>query len=152
MKSTHLLKHTDILRTAMMALLLTAAGCAGSAGSAEAPGGGSSSRASDMASLYTGSWEGSFDLTMVAGDMNLTLERDGEVWTGELYLDVQGESISAPVENFKLTEEGCSFMAFVDVAEVICNARVEDGTMAGVMEAYAESELVAEGTFVLKKK
>ena len=151
MTSTHSPKHTALFRAAMVALLLTAAGCAGSAGTAEAPGAGGRGGGSDRATLFTGNWVGYFDLTMVAGDMRLTLNHDGDVWTGEVFLDVQGESISAPVESFALTDEGCTFTAFVDVAEIVCRARIEEGSMAGIMEAFAQSELVAEGTFVLKK-
>ncbi|MFC1628828.1 hypothetical protein ACFL3H_06910 [Gemmatimonadota bacterium] len=174
MTSTHTLRHTTIAQvscqvtnvgaarmrrllrdralTAMVALIMMTAGCAGSAGTADATGGGGSSGGSDAVALFAGNWEGVFDIVMAAGDMRLALNHDADVWSGEVLLDIEGESISAPVESFALIEEGCTFMTFLEGAEVIFNARIEEGTMTGTFEAYAESDLVAEGTFALKKK
>ncbi len=151
MTSTHSRRHTTFTGAFTIALLVLTMGCAGSAGTADAPGEGGGG-GTDVIALYTGYWAGSFDITIVAGDMGLTLNHDAGVWTGEMSLDVQGEAISAAVESFALTDDGCTFMAFVEGAEIVYIARVEGASMVGVLEAYAESELVADGTFTLIKK
>lgn len=139
------------LSTAAITGLLLTAGCAGSAGTAGAPGGGGSG-AADQAALYTGAWEGEFDVGMAAGGLAVVLNHDGTVWTGDMTLDAEGQSIGGAIENFAITEEGCTFSCFIEMADVFFNGRLEEGALVGIMEVYAESELVAEGTFVLKKK
>ena len=133
------------------AMIALAAGCAGSAGTAEAPavpGGGGS----DAAALYVGEWEGSFDVSMADGDLQVTLSYDGTEWTGQGTLSAMGESMSGAIENFQITEDGCSFSFFIEMADIFLSGILEEGLLAGIIEVFAESELVAEGTFSLKKK
>jgi len=137
---------------ALAALLVVAAGCAGAAGTAGAPGGGRSG-AADTIALYAGNWEGTFDISLGAGGLKLVLNHDGSVWTGEVAFDADGEMIAGAVENFTITEEGCSFQTVVQgEADIFFKGRLEEGSMVGVLEAYAESQMVADGTFVLTKK
>ena len=129
------------IRAFALMLMLATAGCASLfAGRGPSP-----------EEIYAGMWEGGFDITMVAGGMRLVLNHDEGVWSGEVSLDVQGESVSAAVERFQITEEGCSFSMYIQEADVFFTGSVEDGVMTGSMTASAGGEMI-DGVFSLTKK
>ncbi len=137
------------LNIALAVVLVVSAGCAGSAATTAETGGGSGG----SVALYAGSWQGTFDISLGSGGLSLFLNHEGDAWTGEVTFDAEGEIISGSIENFEITEEGCSFQTVVQgEADVYFKARLEEGALVGVLEAYAMSELVADGTFVLNKK
>jgi len=151
MTTTRTPRRSIAVGLALCATIVLFAGCAGSAGTSQeqaATGGG----ASDAAALYVGSWAGSFDLSMAAGSLQVTFNYDGTVWSGELNLDADGQSLGGAVENFTITEDGCTFTCFIEMADLFLIGHLEEGSLVGVMEVYAESELVADGTFTLSKK
>ena len=138
---------------ALCAMIVTIAGCAGSVATTTAEAGRGSGGAGDAVALYAGNWEGSFDISLGAGGLMLVLNHDDGVWTGEVTFDADGEMISGAVESFAITEEGCSFQTLVQgEADVMFMGRLEEGTMAGVIEIYAQGSMMADGTFVLTQK
>ncbi len=138
---------------ALCAMIVTIAGCAGSAATTTAEAGRGSGGAGDAVALYAGNWEGSFDISLGSGGLMLVLNHDEGVWTGEVTFDADGEMISGAIESFAITEEGCSFQTFVQgQADVMFKGRLEEGSMVGVIDIYAESQMMADGTFVLTKK
>ena len=150
MTSAQTRQRTLLTGAATIALLLTVAGCAGSAGTTQTPGGGGGV---DAVTLYAGMWEGTFDISMGSGNLRLVLNHEAGTWTGNVMFDAEGEIIEGAVESFAVTDEGCTFQTFVQgAADVFFMARLEEGVMVGSLEAYAESELVSDGTFTLKKK
>ncbi len=149
MTSAQTRQRTLLTGAATIALILTVAGCAGSAGTTQTPGGGGGV---DEVTLYAGMWEGTFDISLGAGNMRLVLNHDAGTWTGEVLFGIEGEMVGGAIESFAASEEGCTIQAFIEMADVFMKARIEDGVMVGSLEAYAESELVADGTFILNKK
>jgi hypothetical protein len=135
---------------ALGVILLLQAGCAGPAATTDTGRGGRG--ADDAIAIYAGNWSGTFDITMGAGGLSLVLNHDGSVWTGEITLEAEGEMISGSISSFAITEEGCTFQTFIEGADVFFTGVLEEGALAGVLEAYFESDLVADGTFVLTKK
>lgn len=140
---------TLLTGAATIALILTVAGCAGSAGTTQTPGGGGGD---DAVTLYAGIWEGTFDISIGSGGLSLVLNHDEGVWTGEVLFGIEGEMVGGAIESFAASEEGCTFQVFIEMADVFMKARIEDGVMIGSVEAYADGQLVADGTFVLNKK
>ncbi len=150
MTSVQTRQRTLLTGAATIALILTVAGCAGSAGTTQTPGGGGGV---DVVALYAGIWEGTFDISMGSGGLSLVLNHDEGVWSGNVMFDADGEIVDGAIESFAVTDEGCTFQTFVQgAADVFFKARLEEGAMIGSLEVYAESELVADGMFTLKKK
>jgi len=131
-----------------LTVMLTAAGCAGSAGTSRAPG---ARRAPGPEEIYAGMWEGTFDITMVAGGLSLVLNYEEGQWSGEVLFFVEGESVSGAVERFEVTDEGCFFTTYVQEADASFKASVEEGVMKGSMTVSAGGEQI-DGSFVLTKK
>lgn len=136
------------ISTLSLILMLAAVGCAGSAGTAGGP---AARRGPGPEAIYAGMWEGSFDITMVAGGMKLVLNCEEGVWSGEVLLDVEGESVSGPVERFEITEEGCSFATYIEEADVFFKGSVEEGVMKGTLTASVGGETI-DGVFSITQK
>ena len=153
MTSTHARQLTTLAGAASIALFLVAAGCAGSAGTADAPSRGGKV---DAVALYVGAWEGTADFySEGAGSFRLVLNHDEDVWTGEALFGAfnpGGESQSFVIESFAVTEEGCTFQLFQNGADIIFTGKTAEDVLSGSIEIFFESQLIMDGTFTLNKK
>ncbi|MFC1530284.1 hypothetical protein ACFL6R_06175 [Gemmatimonadota bacterium] len=153
MTTTGTHRHSIFAGIALCAMIVTIAGCAGSAATTTAEAGRGSRGAGDATALYAGNWEGSFDISLGAGGLMLVLNHDDGSWTGEVTFDADGEIVSGAIESFVITEDGCSFQTLVQgEADVMFTGKLAEGSLAGMIEIYAQGQMMADGTFVLTKK
>ena len=143
------LKPIKLFSSLLPVLLLMAAGCAGSATATGARGG---RGAADEATVFIGTWEGTFSATDFDGGMRLVLLREGEEWSGTLDVSVMDESASGEILTFEQEGITCTFHSFIEGGDVFFRGSVEEGTMSGTFEVYVEGELADEGLFKFTKK
>ncbi len=131
----------------LFSFIVIASGCAGA-------GAGAGAAASSRTEVprFAGMWEGGFDAGMYVGDMRLVLDYEDNAYKGVLQFDIEGESMSSDIFNFESEGSTFSFWTTVEEIDVFYKGMIEGEKLTGILEAYAGSEVMAEGTFFLIKK
>ena len=142
-------RSTPLVEMALLTLLLIAVGCAGAAKSSGAPGAAAAARPEEA---FAGTWQGPFSADIGDGDITLVLDWDGENWTGEVTISMQGEAMFAPVSGMKIEGNSCTFTGYMAEMNLLFAARLEEDHLKGSIAAYVGDEEVGMATFVLAKK
>lgn len=89
---------------------------------------------------------------MIVGDLRMVLNYTDNTYKGTLQFDVEGEIMSSDVFNFESEGSSFSFWTSVEGMDVQYKGTIEGDRLTGILEAYAGSEVMGEGTFYFVKK
>jgi len=142
-------RSTPLVEMALLTLLLIAVGCAGAATSTRAPDATAAVRPEEA---FVGTWQGPFSADIGDGDITLVLDWDGENWTGEMTISMQGEAMYSPISNMEIEGNSCSFRGYIEAMDLLFEARLEEDHLKGTIMAYMDDQEVGVATFILAKR
>jgi hypothetical protein len=140
---------TAIVRSAAVAaLLVSAAGCAGSAASA----GAGSGRGAGGADMFAGTWEGTFAASEFSGTLRMSLTWTDGSYSGTVTAGAMGEEFTSDIENFKQEEKGFTFYTYMADGDLYFTGALDGDTITGSFQVFVQGEQQDEATFRFEKK